>query len=196
MTINPKLILAGIAGNAGTPSLAWFAPAATALPADASTALAAAYLDLGIVSNEGGVFDTAITTEAIDGFGMYGPARVLTTDEALTFKITGRETNPVSLALYNRLPLTGAGAPTVTALTGAVDVTTGPARSQTYVAVFDSVDGLNKIRKVLPSVELTGKDSEAISKAANVAYGMTFAAYPDSSGVTMYSYYILDALKS
>lgn len=196
MTINRKLILAGIAGSAGTPSLAWFAPQATALPTDATTALVAAYLDLGIVSEDGLSIDTSVSTEEIEGYGLFSAARVITTKEAKSFKITGRETNPVSLALYERLPLTGAGAPTVTPASGAMAVTSGQSRSQTYVAVFDAVDGANKIRKVCPSVELIDKDSEQISKAANVAYGMTFTAYPDSSGNSVYTYYILDALKT
>lgn len=192
MTINRDLILAGI----GTPSLQWWAPRGTALPTDASTALATEYLDLGLVAVEGAEYSVAITTEAIDAFGIGAPARVVTTSEITTFKVSGLETNLVSAALYNRLPLTGAGSPTVTAATGAMAVTSGPSRSITYVSVTDMVDGANKIRKVCPNVELTGKDPEAIAKGKNVAYGMEFTACPDANGVAVYTYYILNALKT
>lgn len=192
MATNANLILAGISGQAGTPSLGWFAVPGTALPTDASTSLNAAFKDLGLVSEDGLNISTNVNTQEVDAYGLFSPARIITTSEAKTFKITGRETNPVSLALWTRQLLT---AVTVTPVTGAASVTEGVSRSVKYSAVFDAVDGNNKIRKVCPSVELIGKDDESISKAANVAYGMTFTAYPDSSGISVYTYYVLDALK-
>src|SRR4051812_16647841 len=100
MTYNRDLILAGIAGQGGTPSLAWFAPTATALPTDATTALNAAFKDLGLVNANGGVFDADIDTTEIEAYGLFAPARVITTKEKTTFKVTGIETNIVSLSLY------------------------------------------------------------------------------------------------
>lgn len=189
MSTNRELILAGI----GLPSLQWFAPTATALPTDASTALAVDYLDLGLVAVEGADYNTAITNETIEAYGLGSPARVITTNETVTFKITGLETNPVSIDLYNRQPL---GTTTITGATGAAAVTSGPSRSVTYVSVTDMVDGANKIRKVCPNIELTNKDPEPIAKGKGVAYGMEFTAYPDASGIAVYTYYILDALKT
>lgn len=195
MAINSKLVLAGISGQTGTPSLAWFGPDLTPLPTDAATALNAGFLDLGIVEETGAVITPTPTTVEIDGYGMFSAARVITTKESLNFKIIGRETNAVSLNLYNRLPLTGTGTTVVTPVTGVASVNQGPARSIRYTCVLDATDGPNKVRKVFPSVELTGKDPETISRAANLAYGMMFSAYPDANGVAMYTYYVLDALK-
>lgn len=191
MTANPDLVLAGL----GTPSLAWWAPNGTALPTDASTALAADYLDMGWCAETGA--DIAYNTETveIDGFGSFAPVRTLITKETTTFQIVGRETNVVTQALYRRLPLTGAGAPTV-ATTGAMAVTDGPARDLKYVGVLDSLDGNNKVRKVFPNARQTGRMNEQIAKAQNLSYGMTFTAEPDENGVSVYTYFLLDALKT
>lgn len=194
MTADPRNVLAGVSALGGNFELAWFADAGATLPTDATTALDPAFKSLGIVSEDGLTGSTSVSTQDIDGYGSFGPVRTLITSEARTFKITGRETNPTTLAIKTRLAI--ASAPVPEAATGAVATTEGPARDVRYAAVFHAVDGLNVIRKVAPSVRLTGLDDESISKAANVAYGYTLSAEPDSNGVSVYSYYILDAFKT
>lgn len=192
MAANADLILAGL----GTPSLAYFGPSGTTLPTDATTALAAAYLDAGWVAETGA--DIAYASEAVDieGYGSLQPARTILTKETLTVKLNFRETNIVSQAVYRRLPVSGVGSPTVTAATGALNVTDGPSRSIKYVGVLHTIDGANVVRKVFPNLRPTSRDNEQISKAANMAYGVTFTAEPDGSGISQYTYFILNALKS
>lgn len=188
---DPNLILAGT----GDPSLTFWAPTETALPTDATTALAAAYLDGGYIAESGADISRNTETVEIDAYGTFAPVRTLVTKETTSFGLSFRESNLVSLSVYNRLPLTGDDALTATTA-GAVDVTDGPARDLTYVCVIDSLDGLNKVRKVFPRVRVTGRMNEQIAKAQNIAYGVTLTAEPDSNNISSYSYYILDALKT
>lgn len=195
MAANSNLILAGVAGQGGTPSLAWFAPAGTAAPTDATTALVAAYLDAGWCEQSGITVNSATSTTDISAFGSYNAVRTLTQKVDQNVKLIMLETNMTTLAIYNRLPLTGTGAPTVTAVTGAASVTTGQARTQRYSAVFDTTDGLNKIRIYCPSVEVINQDPLTISQGAPVQYGVDLKTYPDGSGNSAYFYYVLNALK-
>lgn len=196
MAANSNLILAGVAGQGGTPSLAWFAPAGSTAPADASTALDAAFKDGGWCDQSGITVNNATSTTDIAGFGSYNAVRTLTQKVDQTAKVIFLETNLVSLAIYNSLPLTGSGAPTLTALTGAINVTTGAARTQKYSAVFDTTDGLNKIRIYCPLVQVTNHDPLTVSQGAPVQYGVEIKTYPDSTGNSAYFFYILDALKT
>lgn len=189
---NPDLILAGL----GTPSLAHFAPAGTTLPADATSTLAAAFKDAGICAASGADIAYATESTGIDGYGLAGDARTVVTKETLTVKTIFRETNLVTQAVYRKMPITGAGSPSVTSATGALSVTDGPTRSIKYVGVLHTIDGLNIVRKVFPNLRPTGRDNEAISKAQNMAYGVTFTAEPDADGITQYTHYILNALKT
>lgn len=187
-------VLAGIAGQGGTPSLAWFAPQGTALPTDATTALAAGYLTAGYCAESGLTISTATNSTDINAYGVGSPVRTLVTSEKQTGKIGFLETNAVTQAIYRRLPLTGEGAPVADATTGALAVTEGPVRVQTYVGVFTATDGANIIRKVVPLLQVTDKDDEAIAQASSIQYGVTFTAYPDGNGVSVYTYYIVPNL--
>jgi hypothetical protein len=191
---DPRNILAGVSGLGNAFELAFFADAGATLPTDATAALDAGFKSVGIVTADGVGSSTSTGTNEIDGFGAFSPLRTLITSEVRTFTVTGEETNPVTLAIKSRLAI--ASAPTPGAGTGAVAITEGAARDVLYAAVFHAVDGANVIRKVLPSVRLTGIADENIAKAANIAYGFTFTAYPDSNGNSVYSYYILDAFAS
>lgn len=186
-------ILAGIAGEGGTPSLAWFAPLGTTLPTDATTALDAAYLTAGYCLESGLVISTATNSTDINAYGVSTPVRTLVTSEKQTGKIGFAETNPVTQAVYRRLPLTGSDAPTADT-TGAMTVAEGPARVQTYVGVFTATDGNNIIRKVCPMLQVTDKDDETIAQSAAIQYGVTFTAFPDSAGFSVYTHYLIPNL--
>lgn len=193
MTADPRNVLAGVSGLGNAFELAWFADSGAVLPVDATTALDAAFKSLGLVDASGITGATGVNTNEIDAFGAFSPVRTLITSEVRTFAVTGEETNPISLTIKSRQKI--ASAPTPTAGTGAVAITEGAARDVLYAAVFHAVDGANVIRKVCPSVRLTAIADENIAKAANIGYGFTFTAYPDTNGNSVYSYYILNAFK-
>jgi hypothetical protein len=189
MAVNTKNVLAGIGGLGDSYELAWFADATSTLvlPTDATTALAAGFKSMGYVDENGLQIAVATSSNDIKAYGSFSPIRTLITDETRDFTITGSETNLVTLAIQSRQTLAS-----VTATGGgAVTTTQGPARDVIYSAVFHATDGVNVIRKVVPNIRLISEANEQIAKAQNVAYGFTFRAYPDSTGVTVYNYMLL-----
>lgn len=192
----PLNILAGIAGSGGTPSLAWFAPLGSTLPVDGTTALDAAFVSPGYIAESGLTISTATNTADINAYGVTVPVRTLVTGGKITGKITFLETNLISQAIYHRLPLSGSGSPTLTGTTGALSLSDGPARVQSYAAVFSASDGTNIIRKVLPNLQVTDVDDQVISQGAAITYGITFTAFPDNAGNAVYTYMIVPNLKT
>jgi hypothetical protein len=187
MTAEPKNVLAGIAGLGNPFELAWVGDAGVALPTTATVALDAGFKSMGIVSELGADGATNVVTQEMDAYGAFSPIRTLITSEVRTFKLVGRETNLATLALKSRQKLSSVSADG----TGHVSITEGAARDVLYSLVIHAVDGVNVVRKVMPSVRVTAIDNEQIAKAQNLAYGLTFTAYPDSSGNSVYSYYVL-----
>jgi hypothetical protein len=191
MAGNSALILAGVAGaGTGGTGLAWFAPTGTAAPADATTALVAAYKDAGIVAESGLTAASAEASTDINGFGLGVPARTLVTSSKTTFAVTFLESNPISLAVYHRKAL---DAITVDA-TGAFDFTTGAHSSQRYAAVFDVIDGDNHLRAFCPDVEVTDRGDLSVASSAPIQYPVTLTAYQGTDGVAIHWFYVLGAL--
>lgn len=190
MSANRDLILAGIAGGGTGSSLAWFGPKGTTMPTAASgtgSTLDVAMLDAGWISEEGlrkGV-DENVTD--INAYGATVPVRSFVTRSKLTFGLTFLETNKVTLSVYNRYPLTGAGSLTIAS--GKTDFTEGAARSIQYAAVFDAVDGANKLRIVVPVLEVTERAEYNVKAGEAITYGITATAYPGSDGVAAHYYY-------
>jgi hypothetical protein len=192
MTANADLILAGISGGgtAGT-ALAWYAPTGSTAPVDAAAALNASFKDAGWISEDGLTRSVSEDVTDIPAFGTLVPVRKIVTKSEFSFKVTMLETNPISLAVYNRLPLTGI---TVDPDDGTTDWTEGAHRVQKYAAVFDMVDGTNHLRAYCPSVEVTGRDDTEVKAGAAVTWGVTLTAYPGSDGVACHWFAVLAAL--
>jgi hypothetical protein len=194
VAVNSDLVLAGIGGGGTSGAeLAWFAPLGTAAPTDATTSLNAAFKSAGIVSEEGLSKELSNSSNDIRGYGFSAPIRKIVTEETVTFSVTFMETNTTSLSIYHRLPLTGVGALTV-ATGGVFSVTEGTFRSQRYSFVGDVVDGVNSIRIYAPSVEVTEKDSFTVQAGEAIQYGVTLTAYPNSSGVSVQTFYKLPSI--
>ena len=195
MSGNADLILAGIAGGgAAGNSLAYFAPPGTALPLDATTAPIAAFRDAGWITEDGLSGQVAEDSNDIPAFGTFAPVRTIVTTSKQTFDISFLETNEVSLSVYHRKPLTGAGSLDLTEVDGTLDFTTGASASEKYVACFDLVDGDNHLRAVCPSVQVTDRGNLEIKSGQPVLYPVTLTAYPDDTGASVYWFYVLDAL--
>lgn len=186
-------ILAGVkGGGAGGAALSMFAPPGTPLPTKAvgtGSTLDLDFLDAGWCSEDGlkKAVDEAQTT--IKAFGSNAPVRKLTTSSETTFEITFLESNTTALEIYNRLPL-GSLVPDST---GAFDFTEGEPRVEEMCAVFDLVDGANRIRGVVPQLEVTGRKEFNIKSADPVQYGVTLTAYPGEDGVAIHWYYVVAA---
>lgn len=190
---NRALILAGVkAGGAIGSALANFAPPGTALPTSPSAVLDAAFEDAGWITEDGLKKAVNESSTAITAYGTTSPVRTLITQSATTFVINMLESNPTTIAVYNRLPLDAI----VPDVSGAFDYTEGEANQQQYSAVFDLVDGPNRMRMVVPICEVTDRTEIDIKSASAVTYGVTLTAYPGSDGVAIHTYYLIPALAS
>jgi hypothetical protein len=193
MAGNNNLILAGVGGGGTGSSLAYFAAQGTTAPTDATTALNVAFRDAGWCTSDGLTRAVAEDSNDISAFGSGAPVRTLVTNSRVTFALGFLESNPISLAVYHRLPLT---AITPEAATGAFDVTEGAHRVARYAAVFEVVDGTNHVRAYCPSVEVTDRADLSVQAGNEISYGVTLTAYPGSDGVAVHWFYILDALRT
>lgn len=190
---NRDLILAGVAGGGSGASLAWFAPKGTQMPTSADAELDPAFLDPGYITEDGLAKAVSEDSTDIPAYGMSVPVRTLITSSKVTFQLAFLESNPVSLAIYNRLPLDGI---TVDATKGSLDFTEGTARTIEYAAVFDIADGANLIRGCVPDLQVTDREDYSIKAGEAITQGVTCTAYPGSDGVAVHWFYVLNALKT
>lgn len=193
MAANSDLILAGVAGGGtGGTTLCWVAPTGTVAPTDASTAPGTGWLDAGWVSTNGLVVKTTDSTKDVQAFGTLQPVRTLLTGSSQTFDIGFLESNPVSLAVYNRKPL---GSLVPVAGTGAFDFTTGAQSSERLAVIFDIVDGLNHIRAYSSDVQVTNRADLTVQAGTEIEYGVTMTSYPGPDGAAIHWFYVLNAMK-
>jgi hypothetical protein len=150
------------------------------------------WLDAGWISDKGLVAKLQESTKEITAFGTTSPVRTLITQAKQNFDVTFLESNPVSLAVYNRKPL-GSLTPDGT---GAMSFSTGKPDLPHFAACFDIVDGANHIRAYCADVAVTGRVDLAAQAGQEIAYGVTLTAYPGSDGNAIQWFYLLDALKS
>lgn len=189
-----SLILAGVkAGGTAGSALAMFAPPGTTLPTKATgigSEMDVAFEDAGWCSEDGLKKAVDEQTQTINAFGTNAPVRKLVTSSETTFELVFLESNPTALALYHRLALGSI----VVAADGSFSLTEGEPRQEEYSAVFDLVDGPNRIRAVVPQLEVTGRQEFSISKSSPVQYGVTLTAYPGSDGVAIEWHYLVAGL--
>jgi hypothetical protein len=72
--------------------------------------------------------------------------------------------------------------------TGAWSTAAGNYARQLYALVTDMVDGSNRLRLYFPSVEVTNQGDVKIANSDTVEWGVTFTAYPDTSGNYVYPF--------
>lgn len=185
-------LLAGISGaGADGTGLAWFAITGSTAPTDATTALAAAWKNAGMISENGLTMKVNTSSKDVKAYGSLQIQRKLITDSSLTFSIEFLETNARTQELYWGLAFNslspGVG-------TGAFSFTFGTYTRQLVAAVFDIIDGTNHMRYYCPSVEITDRQDVKIGNAQEISWGVTLTAYPNSSGVTLQAYDVVPAL--
>lgn len=189
----PTMVVSGTGltgGSSPTAAVAETTPGAGATPATA--AIPVAFQDAGWCSTNGLAANVASTVNKIKGFGSTQILRTIIQDEERTFDLEFLETNPVSLAVYNRLAI-GSIVPDAN---GAFSITIGAPSVQTYAGIFDLVDGLNHIRYVCPRLQNSGVKGSTWAPGKEITSPVSLTALPDASGVSVYEYYVVNALHS
>lgn len=156
----------------------YVAPAGTALPTNATASLAAAYKNLGYISEDGLV--NSVETDITD-IKAWGGDTVLSGQNSFaeSFTVNLLETNAEALALYY-------GADNVTTETdGSITVKQTAGALPQCVVVFEVVMTGNRIKRiVVPKAQIADRSGEiTYTDGDPITYPAKFKAYPDATGV-------------
>jgi hypothetical protein len=188
---NRGLLAGTSAAGADGLGLVWMAPTGSTAPTDASTALAAAWKNMGGITEAGVTIKQATSTTKKKFYGSPAVQRTLVTDQEYSIDVVYGETNARVIEQVFRKALNSI-TPAVT--TGAFSTTAGTYTRQLYAAVVDMVDGTNHIRYYMPSVEVTNQGDIKIANSETIEWGVTLSAYPDTSGNAIYAFFALPHL--
>lgn len=147
------------------------APANTALPTDATTALAAAFKPMGYISQDG---LTESESRTVEKLAAWGGDTVATsqTEYSKTFKFACLENN--ENVLKARF-----GEDNVTVASGKVTVNHTSAELEEGVWVFEIALGASKVKRmVLPKAKPTEFDDITYQDSTAIMYGMTLECLP------------------
>ena len=160
------------------------APLDTALPTDASTALAEAFKDMGYASDDGVVNSNEAETNEIKSWGGK-TVLVVNTGNSDKFKLTLIESTNINVLRS----VFGTGNVTLDAQSGAMAINVSGLCSEKAVWVLDVQMNAGWMKRIVIPCgtlselgDVTYKDDEAI------AYEITINALPDDSGNTHYEY--------
>jgi hypothetical protein len=158
------------------------APIGSTLPTDASTALDAAFVGLGYLSDAGWV----ASPNATEGTEIkaYGGDVVLKTDAttAWTFKFAFIQTDKKALEVYF-------GKDNVVETDGKLKVSVANTPRGANAYVFNLVETGNKpVRIVVPNGKVTAIEDISYTDTDVISYGVTISALPDVSGKQYYEY--------
>lgn len=160
----------------GVTGAIYAAPLGSTAPTDATTALAAAYLDVGYIG-EDGIEES--WDDSVQRFVAWQNATVIrtsVTDSVGTLAFTMLETKKTTLELFYR-------GSTVTNPSGSIyKMSVKPIVAAPKAWVFDSIDGAKLIRTYIGNGEITERGSIMWSNSEMVAYPVTLTFYPDSNG--------------
>jgi hypothetical protein len=161
------------------------APAGTTLPTDASTALAAAFTNLGYCSDAGVVNSNSMKTAEIKAWGGDIVATpVEQHPDAFKFVLIESKNPDVLKAVYGSDNVTGALA------TGIVVNANSKVRDKGVWAIDMELSENTKKRVVIPDGQVTTVGDITYVDNDVVGYEITISALPDSSGNTHYEYIV------
>lgn len=173
--------------SAGKPKVSgavYRAPIGTALPTDAATNLAAAFVDMGYISEDGVTNSNSPETEKIKAWGGQ-VVLIVSTEKPDTFKLTFLESlnENVLKTVY------GDGNVTVDATNGTINVKANAAALDEYVYVIDVAmrDGALK-RIVIPDGALSELGDIVYKDDDAIGYEITLDCLPDAEGNNHYEY--------
>lgn len=158
-------------------------------PTNATTALAAGFLQVGAITADG--ITEATNQDRTDIFIWQGNAlaRRLPGQFTKTFSFAAAETNLLTLGI--QFP-----GSTITQTASGASVAEKPPTSDVRAWVLHGIDGDRLQRVYLPKAEVTERGEVVWSSGDVTFYEWTLSAYVDGSGVCAYRFYDDDALAS
>ena len=171
-----------VAGKPKVGGAIWSAPLGTALPTDATTALNAAFKDLGYVSDDGLTNELTTDTEEIKA---WGGDTVLTaqtgTSDTFTYKLIESLNIEVLKEVYGASNVTG------TLATG-IKISVNSKEKIDHVIVVETAVRDKFKRIVLPTAKIKEMAEITYVDGEKDNYKITVEALPDSNGNTHYEY--------
>lgn len=153
-------------------------------PDSYDSVLAAGFMPLGAVSEEGLGYGFDEDSQSFIAWGQLTPYRTQITRSLRTFTVNLWETNrPIVKSVMYRVPVADVTAD------GSGDYTFNETATPTpdrRAWVFDVMDGLTLERFFVPVGEVTDRDDVSFRPDEIAAYSLTITAYADANGVTVY----------
>lgn len=161
-----------VVGGSGT---IYVAPVGSTAPTDSSTALAAAWLDLGYISEDGVTCTFGKTTEAIRAWQSLYPVRRIATEATMTLSFSMRQWNKTSL------PLALGGGTLTTVTAGKFKyVPASPDTIDQRALIVAWSDGTKTYRLYVPTGMVVDNVEMNITRSNSADLPITFEATPSS----------------
>jgi hypothetical protein len=159
----------------GSTGGAYVAPDTTTLPTDATTALNAAFEEVGYISDDGVSQSISEDITDLKAWQNGDVVRKIQTSHDLTYSFTMIETSDVTLDTYYG-----------NYAAGAVEITGDQLPHKRWV--LSVVDGDDLLRVVIPDGQITERGDIVYQNGDAVGYPITISCFPDDSGVKAYLY--------
>lgn len=164
MAVNSANVEVAVTGSVS------YAPTGTALPTDATTALNAAFKDVGYIDSNGVVRSHSVDVNDITAWQNADVVRKVVTKDTLTYKFVMLESNDTARQLYYGNIDTG---------THVVNGVGGIGIRGAWV--LEVHDGAKIIRKVIPDAQVADWDDVTYASGDAIMYGVTLTVYPSSA---------------
>ena len=159
------------------------APIGTTLPTDATTALDAAFVSLGYVSEDGLSNNNELSVEATKAWGGIIVLRSLTEmNDEFSLTLIETKNEDVLKAVYGDDNVTVDASGNIT-----VNVVAEDPEEAVWVFELALRGGIAK-RIVIPDGAITSRDEITYNDSDAVGYGITISAYPDANSTTHKEY--------
>lgn len=173
MSVNANEVVVGASGAV------YVAPAGTAVPTNIATALNAAFVEVGYISEDGVTFTGGAEQEDIGAWQSFYPIRKIITGRSAGLEFVMRQWNEVNLKL-------AFGGGTIDR-NGSVTTYVAPTPStQDFRAlVVQWADGDNDFRLVIPRGQVSGEVSTQLVRTSAADLPVAFAATPSGDADTL-----------